>query len=205
MPRPTRLKKCKNPDCPLPDKKFLPDRPFQDCCGVPCALAWSRIKQVQDTKKQNRKDRQNLNKNSKKIQTAKTKTAFNKFIRTLDANKPCISCGKPKCGYAWDCGHFKTVAAQPALRFDPRNAYRQGSSCNRGQAKFRANEKTVIRNYEINLVERMGPTLVNWLNGPHEPKHYSCEDLIELATMFNAETRYIEKHGKPSRDWRALP
>ena len=87
----------------------------------------SQQKAQQQEKKQIRVRRKVLNETSLKWQVKQTQASFNRLIRLLDAGKPCISCGKTVCGTEWHCGHYKSVAARPQLRFDPRNAYLQGS------------------------------------------------------------------------------
>ena len=202
MPFPKRLKQCKNPNCKLPDRKFLPDRQLQDCCSVPCTIEWIRIKAKTKQEKGYAADKRKFNLNNLSHQKNSTQQSFNAFIRALEQGQICISCLQPK---PLTCGHFKTVAACPELRYDPRNAYGQCSQCNGGQVNYRPHDGTVIKRYSINLAERMGSEMVAYLNSHHEPKHYTCQDLIELRKMFNAETRYIEKHGRPSKDWRTLP
>jgi hypothetical protein len=141
-----------------------------------------------------------------------TQQAFNEMIRWLDDGMPCISCGRhgweiddKYVGGKWDCGHFKSVGAMPSLRFEPCNAYRQCKSCNAGSAKYAAKGNTVAQQYETRLSDRMGQHVVDWLKGPHEAKHYTCEQLMAMRSEYKAETRRLEKGLPPSRDWRALP
>lgn len=139
-------------------------------------------------------------------QVGLTQTKFNIFIRALDKGKPCISCGRMKCGSSIHAGHFKSVGSHFELRFDPRNCYAQGSGCNlslnkRSGAK---NPATISKEYELNLILLFGQSLVDWLNGPHKPKLYSCDDLRELRAIFIAETKRLESGLPPSRNWREL-
>ena len=145
-----------------------------------------------------------FNTSSLKWQIKQTQVAFNKMIRLLDQGKPCISCGKLVCGTEMHCGHFKSVAARPALRFDPRNAYLQGSDCNKGAARHALNEITVSQAYEITLRRLYGTKLVDYLNGFHPVKKYSIQELIELRQSFNLESSIIASRGVPTKDWRAL-
>lgn len=134
-----------------------------------------------------------------------TRVVFNGFIRALDADIGCcISCGRSSCGGSFDAGHYKSVGSHPELRFDPRNCYKQGSGCNRAGSERRRNDQVVQREYEQRLRAKMGDALVDWLNGPHKPKHYTAEDLKALRKMYAAESRRLEKGLGPSRDWRAL-
>ena len=159
-------------------------------------------------KKREREEKQGLNRNNTRHQTKLTQRAFNKVVRLLDHDQPCISCGKQgleeKYGGSWDCGHYLTIGGHPELRFCFLNAYKQCKKCNGGSGNYSRKAKTVAQDYTEMLVERMGQPVVDWLNGPHEAKHYTCDQLIEMRSMFSAEIRHIEKHGKPSKNWRQL-
>lgn len=75
---------------------------------------------------------------------------FNTFIRTRDAKEPCISCGTTKQNIKYDAGHFFSVGAFPAVRFDEDNVWRQCSNnCN---IHLSAN----IVNYRPRLIEKVG-------------------------------------------------
>ena len=206
MAKPKRLKRCKNPGCPLPDRKFLPDRPMQDCCSVTCAIAYIPIKERELAEKRARKQKADKNKNDLSHQLELTQKAFNQFIVTLDKalGFKCASCDRPRCGTYNDCGHFLSVGAFPELRFDPRNAHLQGSGCNRNERRRSSKERQIKETYTQTLVDRYGQPLVDYLEGPHKARHYICPELIKLRAVFNAEKRLIEKTGFPSVNWRAL-
>ncbi|HBZ0630939.1 TPA: NinG family protein [Klebsiella pneumoniae] len=128
---------------------------------------------------------------------AQAQKAFNAYIRARDAGLPCISCGETNPpdlhGGQWDCGHFKTVGAYPELRFEEKNAYRQCKACNGGSGRFAAKNATVHARYRETLIEWYGLPLVEWLEGPHEAKHYSKEDLEEIAAKYRRKTRELKK------------
>lgn len=127
----------------------------------------------------------------------KAQTAFNAFIRERDEGKPCPSCGTyhpPMIfGGQWDCGHFMGVGARPELRFEEKNAYRQCKACNGGSGRFAAKNATVHARYRETLIQWFGLSLVEWLEGPHEAKHYSKEDLEEIAAKYRRKTRELKK------------
>lgn len=133
-----------------------------------------------------------------------TRVACNSFIRVLDAGEPCISCGRFRCGQRMEAGHCKSVGSHPELRFDLRNIYLQGSGCNQATSKRKRSNLTIAKEYEKRLAVKMGQEMVDWLNGPHEAKHYTCSDLVELRAIFNAERAFIDKNGRPSKNWRSL-
>jgi len=41
--------------------------------------------------------------------------------------------------------------------------------------------------YRIRLIERIGVELVQWLEGSHEPKHYSISDLKAIKAEYVAK------------------
>lgn len=133
-----------------------------------------------------------------------TRVVCNSFIRVLDAGEPCISCGRLRCGHRMEAGHFKSVGSHPELRFDPRNIYLQGSGCNQATSKRKRSNLTIAKEYEKRLAVKMGQEMVDWLNGPHKAKHYTCADLVELRAIFNAESRFIKDNGRPSKNWRKM-
>lgn len=71
---------------------------------------------------------------------------FNKYIRTRDEGKPCISCGQYK---DLEAGHYYAVQGYDALRFDPDNVHGECAGCNR------FNESHLIH-YGLNLARRIG-------------------------------------------------
>lgn len=123
--------------------------------------------------------------------------AFNAFIRARDAGLPCISCGETNPpdlhGGQWDCGHFKTVGANPELRFEERNAHKQCKSCNAGAGKYTAKEATVAQQYEAGLVARYGQVYVDWLNGPHKMTNYRREDFIRIRDEYRAKLKSLKQ------------
>lgn len=164
-----------------------------------------RKKQAKSEKAANWKKKRDYLSTNKPHQEKLTQEQFNKMIRALDRGCPCISCGREKCGGIWDAGHFKSVGSHPELRFDPRNCFRQGSGCNRATERRSRNAQTVSKEYEERLGAKYGSELVDWLNGPHDPAHFHCEELKHMRGMFAAEARHLEAGGKPTRDWRKLP
>ena len=121
----------------------------------------------------------------------KVQLEFNKFIRIRDKDEPCISCSTVKykdnliTGSRWDCGHYRSVGSCPTLRFDPMNAHKQCVSCNR-------NKSGNIVEYRLGLIRRIGQDNVDWIEGPHEPKHYRVEDLKLLHTHFKRLIKQLE-------------
>tara|TARA_R110000803_G_scaffold166755_6_gene230049 strand:- start:1223 stop:1843 length:621 start_codon:yes stop_codon:yes gene_type:complete len=166
-------------------------------CSSECILEYSRkpaaVKKVAKVKHQARKE------NHLPWQIERTRRDFNRFIVTLDEVMPCISCGRHREIY--HCGHFKTVAAFPQLRFHPANAFKQCAGCNLKTKHSKAAENTMEQDYALGLVARCGQEHLDWINGPHPMTNPTASDLQLIRKLVNEEWRVIRRDGWPTRDW----
>jgi len=186
-PRKLKKKKCKNPTCRA---EFIPARPLQAACSVPCALQMAAARSAKVERENVRKEQAEAKEARKKLKSRseymkEAQQAFNEWIRMRDADQPCISCGRFHEGQ-WHAGHYRTVASSPELRFEPLNCWKQCQPCNNHKSGD-------IVNYRINLVKRIGADKVEWLEGPHEPKRYTIEDLQAIKAHYRAKTRELKK------------
>lgn len=117
--------------------------------------------------------------------TKEAQIAFNRFIRARDKGLPCISCGR-STGAKVNAGHYRSVGSAPELRFVLFNAHLQCEHCN---SHLSGN----LIEYRKNLLDRVGIDVVEWLEGPHEPKKYTIEELEEIKKGFNAWARELEE------------
>lgn len=111
--------------------------------------------------------------------------AFNAYIRERDHDQPCISCGRHHHGQ-WHAGHYRSVGAAPELRFEPLNVHKQCAPCNNHKSG------NAIE-YRINLLSRIGAEAVAWLEGPHEPKRYTVDELKEIKRHYARAARELRK------------
>jgi hypothetical protein len=109
---------------------------------------------------------------------------FNEWIRLRDAALPCVSCGRFHEGQ-WHAGHYRTVGANPELRFNPDNVHKQCAPCNNHKSGD-------IVNYRINLVRRIGLERVEILEGPHKAQRYTIEDLKTMKADYRALIRELK-------------
>lgn len=174
---------------------FEPVLATQLVCSIPCAkLAGPALrdkKRAADKRKSVREAKQRLKTRGDHMRDAQK--AFNAYIRERDQGKPCISCGRndgsvraQSVGGTWDCGHYRSVGASPELRFEPLNAHRQCKRCNRDLSGN-------VVDYRISLIERIGQAALDWLEGPHDPKKYTIQDLIEIKLTFTKMKRELAK------------
>jgi hypothetical protein len=196
--------KIKPKSCKQCGDKFTPQRPLQMVCGAPCAIAYgNKLKErkaADEAKKAKREHKEKLERIKPLRERVKeTQRFFNIYIRTRDADKPCISCGRfnipEQIGGSWDCGHFLGVGARPDLRFDEANAHKQCKTCNGGAGQYARKNHTVSQSYRINLIERIGLAEVERLEGPGEAKHYTADDLNQLKIKYKQLTKLLLEKG----------
>ena len=110
---------------------------------------------------------------------------FNKFIRLRDEKFSCISCGRHHQGQ-YHAGHYRTVGAAPELRFDERNVHKQCAPCNNHLSGN-------IINYRAGLIERYGIEAVEYLEGKHEARHYTIDELKQLIAHYKMKCKQLSK------------
>lgn len=185
------MKKCK-----VCKTEFNPTRPMQKVCSPMCALEVSRQvaqkKAAKEAQEDRKKTREKLDAMRTKPQLVKVaQTAFNAFVRVRDADKPCISCGKPPSTETnqTDAGHFRSVGSAPHMRFVEENCHGQCKHCN----QFLAGN---VLAYRKGLIERIGMLSVERLEADQTVRKYTREGLQEIARHYNAETRRLKKDAK---------
>lgn len=182
-----RQKKCAVRSCRAP---FMPAKPFQTWCSPDCAIVIARAKQDKQRMAIEQRERREIKAAKERVKPRsehlkEAQAAFNAWIRERDSLLPCISCGRHHQG-KYDAGHYRTVGSNPALRFEPLNCHKQCVPCNQHKSGD-------IVNYRINLVQRIGAEAVAWLEGPHEPKKYSIEDLKAIKADYRQRLRDLQR------------
>lgn len=167
-------------------------------CSPVCAISWGKSKRAKAEKVAAIKDKRDTkakldDMRGKPELVKKAQTAFNAFIRSRDAGKPCISCNKPlqaaTVGGAFDCGHYRSVGSAVHMRFVEDNAHGQCKHCNRHLA---GNHVA----YRAGLIERIGLRSVELIESDQTLRKYAREGLLEIAKHYNAEARRINHaHG----------
>ena len=187
-------KKCKNPACGI---SFPPQRLGQAVCSPKCALAIAPANTEKARKAIAQRDRREIQVRKEKLKSRadhlrEAQAAANEYVRLRDAHLPCISCDSMPndndlmTGSRWDAGHYRSVGACPELRFEPLNIHRQCVKCNR-------NLSGNAVEYRIRLVQRIGAETVAWLEGPHEPRKYTIEEIKTIKAEYRAKTRELKK------------
>lgn len=176
--------KIKDKKCKVCADKYSPFTTTQIVCSQPCALEHVRKKTMKDRKFKEAKQKREFKENDKSFQTKKTQSIFNKYVRLRDSCDPCISCARYHSGQ-YHAGHYLTVGAHPGLRFEPDNCHKQCAPCN----NHRSGD---IINYRIRLASKISIERLAWIEGPHEPKRYTLDDLKEIQKHFKTLTKEME-------------
>ena len=181
----------RRPKCKVCAKPFTKTRQIQPVCGnTDCAVEWLKRKEVEKrtapyrpTPAKNTKERRAMNAKSKPKQLALTQTAFNALRREQCKGDACISCG---ITYGkMNAGHYRSVGSSPELRYEPMNVWLQCEQCNTSKSGN-------VGPYRIGLIAKIGIEKVEWLEGPHDAKHYTCGQLIEMRAEMRAELRRLQ-------------
>ena len=201
-------RKCRHCGAELPPKAKAEHWQRAGFCDVDCMAAHGleKARQAQERKnaraarerrQKGRERRRELRERKEALKSRaqwlkEAQAAFNAYIRARDRGLPCISCGRlheveqQAVGGTWDCGHYRSVGANPELRFEPLNAHRQCKQCNRDMSGNAVN-------YRLGLIERLGEAKVAWLEGPHPARKYTIDDLKAIKARYRALTRELKR------------
>jgi len=189
----TATRQLKERECRQCKSAFTPWSTLTVVCSPKCAIAYGEAKAQRREATARRKLKQYRNQQKKDFlakdrshQLRLTQAAFNAWIRARDHYQPCISCDSSKG--LMHAGHYRSVGAAPEIRFHPRNAHKQCAQCNSSGMK----SGNVVE-YRIRLVRRIGVDLVEWIEGPHEPVRWTCEELMMIRGAYRAAIRRLEK------------
>ena len=175
-----RKKKCKNPGC---GKEFFSNNTLQKVCSPQCAADLAKVAKEKARRKRDRAKLQELKSLSQLLKEAQTE--FNAFIRYRDRDDPCISCGRYHNGQ-YHAGHYRTVGANPELRFSELNCHKQCSACNNHKSGD-------ISNYRPSLLAKIGEKDLAWVEGPHQSQNWTREDAVEIKKYYRDKLRELKK------------
>jgi len=180
-------KKYKPKKCKGCGQDFQPYQSTQKVCSLECAKI--HINQ-QAAEKWKKKERAELKAAKEKIKTRsqwvkEAQQAFNAYIRARDEKDPCISCQRYHNGQ-YHAGHYKTTGANPELRFEEDNCHKQCAPCNNHLSGN-------LVNYRINLITKLGIDRVERLEGPHDAKKYSIEELKAIKYKYKKKLKDLKE------------
>lgn len=157
--------------------------------------AAKRIKKQKEAEKAGRK-RRNARRESFKTKSQWDKEAqssFNRYIRTRDEGKPCVSCGKPLIGKtsyltgsAIDASHYRSRGAASHLKF---NVFNVHSACTRCNRQLSGNSVE----YRIRLIERIGLERIERLEADNDPRRFDNAYLKRVKAIFSRRANALIK------------
>jgi 5-methylcytosine-specific restriction endonuclease McrA len=177
------MKKCRQ--CNL---KFEPFNSLQATCSVKCAVEWSKTpgakKVVIKAKKaETRQMKAKFNATDRGYWTKKLDVVFNKFIRLRDRGLGCVSCAVTTG--QMQCGHYKPKGSNGHLRWHEDNCHGQCATCNNHMSGN-------LGAYRERLIEKIGQDRVDWLEGPHEYKKYTIDEMKDLIDVYQKKVKQLE-------------
>lgn len=177
-PAPGRRKR----KCAICKESFEPRSMTHKACGPECAATHAEVIRKAQERKTDRERRTALKTRQDWLREAQA--AFNAFIRARDHDQPCISCGRFHDG-SWDAGHYRSVGAAPALRFDENNVHKQCVPCNQHKGGN-------VVEYRIRLVEKIGRIAVEWLEREPPPAKYTIEDAQKIKARYKLKLKELQ-------------
>lgn len=181
-----KQKKCKQ--CKLPFTQF---NSLQKVCGAKCANDFAtaerekkEAKTKNDEVKRVRQKLKQLSMKDRPKALRAAREAFNAFIRYRDKDLPCISCGRHHQGQ-YHAGHYKAKGAHPELEFDEDNCHKQCAPCNNYLSGN-------IVNYRPRLIEKIGIEKVECIEGPHDTKKYTVDELWQIRDEYKAKLKELK-------------
>jgi hypothetical protein len=178
--KPVKKKKCR-----ICGDMFRPFSTTSVVCSTKCAFELTYQNREKEFKRETKRLKEKIK--TKREWADDAQRAVNRFIRARDYSEPCISCGTTRRDIQYCAGHYLTRGGHPELRFSEDNIHKQ---CNkRCNLELSGN----IAAYRINLEKKIGADRLATLEGPHDAKHYTIDDLKEIKAAYNARALELEK------------
>jgi len=175
-------------------QKFASKKAIEDKEKIRKKFEAERRRQIKEADREHRERKKSIRKKAWYID--KLRTEFNRYIRLRDYFNPCISCGRHHEGQ-YHAGHYKTAGGHPELRFEELNVHKQCAPCN--------NKKSGdIVNYRANLIKKIGIEKVEWIEGPHERKHYTIDEMITMTNSYKEECKIRQKEIDATLDYATM-
>jgi hypothetical protein len=170
--------------CKICSTAFSPEfTSFQKTCNsMGCIILFGKQEASRLTKRSVRQEKKKAREKDRSYWIKRVQTEFNKYIRNRDHRDPCISCKRHHTGQ-YHAGHYMSVGGHSAaLRFDEQNTHKQCSVCNNHKSGN-------LVEYRPNLIDKIGLDEVERLEGPHDPKKYSIDELKDLLSIYQAKNK----------------
>ncbi|MGM7882329.1 recombination protein NinG [Yersinia enterocolitica] len=188
-------------NCKVCKTRFKPETVYQWWCNEEHRIEYAVLvmkdkrsrDQASELKRRREKEREEKKELKVRKINAKPKTywikqaqqAVNAFVRARDSSLPCVSCGTHSTAQ-WDAGHYRTTAAAPQFRFDPRQIHKQCSVCNQHKSGN-------IVPYRVELIKRIGIETVEVIENNHERRSYTVEELNGIRDYYRLELKRLKE------------
>ncbi|EKN3944211.1 TPA: recombination protein NinG [Yersinia enterocolitica] len=188
-------------NCKVCKTRFKPETVYQWWCNEEHRIEYAVLvmkdkrsrDQASELKRRREKEREERKELKVRKINAKPKTywikqaqqAVNAFVRARDSNLPCVSCGTTSAAQ-WDAGHYRTTAAAPQFRFEPRQIHKQCSVCNQHKSGN-------IVPYRVELIKRIGIKAVEAIENNHERRSYTVEELKGIRDYYRLELKRLKE------------
>lgn len=181
------MRKCRHCRTEIPPKAKSDFYQSAGFCGNACMASHGLEKARQQRERKAQREAKRKRAETRKRKEAlksrsdwarEAQQAFNAWIRARDAGKPCVSCDRPDDGsHQRHASHYRSRGACPELAFEPLNVHASCAQCN---SHLSGN----IVEYRLRLRDRIGEEALEWLEGPHEAKKYTAEELKEIKRHY---------------------
>lgn len=188
-------------NCKVCKTRFKPEKIYQWWCNEEHRIEYAvlvmkdkrRRDEASEVKRRREKEREQrkelkvrkINAKPKAYWIKQAQQAVNAFVRARDSNLPCVSCGTTSAAQ-WDAGHYRTTAAAPQFRFDPRQIHKQCSVCNQHKSGN-------IVPYRVELIKRIGIETVEAIENNHERRSYTVEELKGIRDYYRLELKRLKE------------
>ena len=174
----TKTYKCKT--CKT---EYVKRNSWQTLCGsVECAVSFTGKARAKREKAERKETKAKLETRSDCLK--KAQAAVNAWVRARDKDLPCISCQRYHEGQ-YHAGHYRSVGACPELRFEPDNIHKQCAPCNNHLSGN-------IVAYRPNLIDKITLERTEWIEGKHDAKKYTKDELKEIAKHYKAKLKALQ-------------
>jgi len=165
--------------CKVCKERFQQFNSTTKACSIACSLELVKQAHDKEYRKETKRLKDKIKSRSEWLKDAQT--VFNKFIRLRDNDLACISCGRHHSGQ-YHAGHYRSVGSAPELRFEELNNNKQCSPCNNHLSGN-------LIPYRVNLIKKIGVDKVEWIEGHHEAKKYTIDQIKEIIKLYKQKIK----------------
>ena len=178
--------------CPFCRTTYKPARMGQGCClNLDCIILAGQARKAKEAAKQAKAERAAIRARKEALRPLqywlkRAQKAVNSFCsaRDLKAGHGCITCGT-RDAVSWTAGHWISVGASSATRFDPANIHLQ---CHQDNF-FKGG---LAQEYEARLPARIGQAEVDRLKTAKRDRKWTREECQAIETEFRAKLKELK-------------